>query len=136
MSSAYGGFYFMRRMYSEKQIEDVVNKGIESGEIVAGSTIYLHEVTLSTSSSPSGIFGTLLFLSTNPSNTTNYEDVVEMYENGIDVSKQVVINNEIWLYYFYVENEQIICKMTYSYDIAKVEQKIATNIFAHSVKQL
>ena len=32
----------MRKMFSEKQIKNIVNQGIESGEISGGTKLYLH----------------------------------------------------------------------------------------------
>ena len=39
----------MRRMYSENQLKEVVNKGIESGEIPSGGKLYRHQITMSCS---------------------------------------------------------------------------------------
>lgn len=37
----------MRKMFSENQIKNIVNQGIESGEISGGTKLYKHNVTVS-----------------------------------------------------------------------------------------
>ena len=36
----------MRKMFSKNQIKDIVNQGIESGEISGGTKLYLHEIRI------------------------------------------------------------------------------------------
>ena len=98
----------MRKMFSENQIKNIVNQGIESGEISGGTKLYKHELNFEFNDSTNLV--TPLWIISNVKESyadlfNEYHEVMIQPQSGLIMATDEDNNTILIQLYIYIDND-------------------------------